>query len=200
MIYTINPYNPQLRLIRKAVDALRNSQVIALPTDSVYAFGCRLTDKKAMQKLYSIKRVDKGHPMALLCADLKHISVFARVSTPAYKTLRRYLPGPYTFILEATREVPKLMLTRQRTVGLRVPDSPIVQELVHELGEPILTTSAEVADLGMFIDAIDIEEQFGKQLGCVIDGGILPDERSTIVDLTNEEPVLLRNGKGEFFD
>ena len=175
---------------------LYSGEVIALPTDTVYALGCRLMDKKAIGRLYQIKRVDKGHPMALLCADLKHISVYARVSNPAYKVMRHLLPGPYTFILEATREVPKRMLTKQRTVGIRVPDNQVIQDLVNELGEPILTTSAEVPDYGLFLNAEDIEERLGKQLGCVIDGGILPDERSTMVDLSNETPIVLREGKG----
>ncbi len=198
MIYRINSTNPQRRLIRKAIEALNSGQVIAFPTDTVYGLGCKLSDKKAMLKLYQVKKVDKGHPMALLCADLKHISVYARVSNPAYKVLRHYLPGPYTFVLEATREVPKLMLTKQRTVGLRVPDNMIVQAIVHELGEPILNTTAEIVDFGLFIDAEEIEAKLGKQLGCVIDGGILPDERSTVVDLTNYEPIVLRSGKGVF--
>ncbi|MBU0518409.1 threonylcarbamoyl-AMP synthase [bacterium] len=200
MIFRVNSDNPQLRLIRKAVDLLRDGEVIALPTDTVYALGCRLTDKKAMHHLYQIKRVDKGHPMALLCADLKDIAFYAKVSNPNYKILRRYLPGPYTFILNATREVPKLMLMKQRTVGLRLPDNNIVQALVAELGEPVLTTSAELPDTGQFYDADEIEERIGKQLGCVIDGGICPDDRSTIVDLSSEEPVILRQGKGEFYE
>lgn len=200
MLFRVNPINPQLRLIRKVVDVLNRGDVIALPTDTVYAFGCRLMDKKAIEKLYFIKRVDKRHPMALLCADLKHISVYARVSNPAYKSMRHYLPGPYTFILEATRKVPKIMLTRQRTVGIRVPDNVIVQDLVRELGEPILTTSAEVTDYGLFTDPHDIEDRFGKQLGCVIDGGAVRNEESTVVDLSVEPPVILRKGKDRFFE
>ncbi|TKJ38411.1 threonylcarbamoyl-AMP synthase [candidate division LCP-89 bacterium B3_LCP] len=200
MLFSVNPVNPQIRLIRKAVDILHQGEIIALPTDSVYAFGCRLRDKKAIAKLYQIKRVDKKHPMALLCADLKHIAVYARISNSTYKVLRRHLPGPYTFILQASREVPKLMLTKQKTVGLRVPDNQIVQDLVQELEEPILTTTAEVTDYGLFTEAIDIEEKFGNQLGCVIDGGILPDERSTIVDLSDDFPQVLREGKGKFLE
>jgi tRNA threonylcarbamoyl adenosine modification protein (Sua5/YciO/YrdC/YwlC family) len=200
MILRVNPINPQSRLIRKAAEVLQDSEVIALPTDTVYALGCRLMDKKAVQRLYQIKRVDKGHPMAILCADLKDLAFYARVSNPVYKILRRHLPGPYTFILQATREVPKLMITKQKTVGLRVPDNRIVQELIQEMGEPILTTSAEITDFGLFMDAEDIEYKIGKQLGCVIDGGIITDERSTIVDLTNEYPVILREGKHPFYD
>lgn len=200
MIFRINPINPQQRLIRKVIETLQNGDVVAIPTDTVYALGCRLTDKKAIQKLYQIKRVDKGHPMALLCADLKHISIYARVSNPAYKVMRHLLPGPYTFILEATREVPKRMLMKQRTVGIRVPDSRVVQELVQELDEPILCTSAEIAEYGVFLTAEDIEERLGKQLGCIVDGGLLPDKRSTIVDLSDESPVVLRDGKGPFFE
>jgi tRNA threonylcarbamoyl adenosine modification protein (Sua5/YciO/YrdC/YwlC family) len=200
MILRVNPINPQLRLIRKAAEALQDGNVIALPTDTVYALGCRLMDKKAVQRLYQIKRVDKGHPMAILCADLKDLAVYARVSNPVYKILRRHLPGPYTFILQATREVPKLMITKQKTVGLRVPDHVIVQDLIHELGEPILTTSAEITGLGLFLDADDIDYKIGKQLGCVIDGGIITDERSTIVDLTDDYPIILREGKAPFYD
>ncbi|MCX6639110.1 MAG: L-threonylcarbamoyladenylate synthase [bacterium] len=198
MILSINPQNPQARLIRKVVELLNNGEVIAMPTDSVYALGCRLSDKKAITRLYQIKKADKFHPMSLLCADLKGIAVYAHVSNPAYKVMRRLLPGPYTFILSATREVPERMLTRQRTVGLRVPDNLVVQDLVRELGEPILATTAEIEPFGLFLEAEDIDLQLGKQLGCVIEGGILPDERSTIIDLTNDEPVLVRPGKGAF--
>jgi len=200
MLFRVNSDNPQLRLIRQAAEMLRDGEVIALPTDTVYALGCRLTDKKAMQKLYWIKHVDKGHPMALLCADLKDIAFYAKVSNPTYKILRRYLPGPYTFILAATREVPKLMLTKQKTVGLRIPNNNIVQALVAELGEPVLTTSAELPDYDQFYDAEEIEERIGKQLGCVIDGGPSSKDRSTIVDLSSDVPVLLREGKGEFYE
>jgi len=198
MILNINPQNPQQRLIRKVVDLLNDGAIIALPTDSVYALGCRLTDKKAITRLYQIKKAEKSHPMSLLCADQKHIAVYAHISTPAYKVLRRLLPGPYTFILDATREVPDRMLTRQRTVGLRVPDNIIVHDIVRELGEPILATTAEVEPWGLFLEAEEIETHLGKQLGYVIEGGILPDERSTIIDLTDDEPVLVRPGKGEF--
>ncbi len=198
MLFHINPDNPQLRLIRKAAQILQNGGVIAFPTDTVYALGCRLHDKKAIQRLYQIKRVDKGHPMAILCADLKHLAVYAKVSNPAYKVLRSHLPGPFTFVLPATREVPKLMLTKQRTVGLRVPDHRIVQDLVHELGEPILSTSAEIADYGLFLDGEELQERLGKQLDCVIHSGILTDERSTIIDLTDDIPTVLRQGKAPF--
>ncbi|MFH1861461.1 MAG: L-threonylcarbamoyladenylate synthase, partial [bacterium] len=137
-------------------------------------------------------------PMALLCADLKHLSNYAMVSNPAYKIMRHLLPGPYTFILPATREVPKRMLMKQHTVGIRVPDNNVMQELVRELGQPVVNTSAELPDSGLFVNAEDIEDHLGKQLGCVVDGGILLDERSTVIDLTNDEPILLRQGKGPF--
>jgi len=197
MILHINPINPQARLIRSAVQKLREGEVIAFPTDTVYGLGCSLLEKKAMERLYQIKRVDAGHPMSLLCSDLKHLSVFAHVSTPAYKVMRHLLPGPYTFVLPATREVPKLMLRKQRTVGIRVPANTVIHDLVIELGHPIISTSAELLDDGLFLTAEDIEERLGKQLGCVIDGGILTDERSTVIDLTNEEPAVVRWGKGE---
>lgn len=198
MVLHINPLNPQTRLIRLAVERLREGEIIAFPTDTVYGLGCSLLEKKAMERLYQLKRVDRGHPMALLCSDLKSISVYAHVSNPAYKIMRRLLPGPFTFVLEATREVPKLMLMKQKTVGIRVPDNNIVSDLVRELHHPMLSTSAEIPDYSLFLTAEDIEERLGKQLGCVIDGGLLPDERSTVIDLTKDEPVILRRGKGRF--
>jgi tRNA threonylcarbamoyl adenosine modification protein (Sua5/YciO/YrdC/YwlC family) len=198
MILRINPINPQLRLIRIAVQLLREGNIIALPTDTVYGLGCSLLEKKAMERLYQIKRVDRGHPMALLVDDLSTAALYGRISNPAYKIMRRLLPGPYTFVLKATHEVPKLMLMKQHTIGIRAPDNRIVQELVRELGHPILSTSAEIPDHGLFLEAEDIEAAIGKQLGCVIDGGLLPDERSTIIDLTNDEPLVLRQGKGPF--
>ncbi|RJP76050.1 MAG: threonylcarbamoyl-AMP synthase [Candidatus Zixiibacteriota bacterium] len=198
MILHVNPINPQQRLLRVAVERLRDGDLIAFPTDTVYGLGCSVMEKKAMERLYQLKRYDKGHPMALLFADFKSVAAYARMSTPAYKIMRHLLPGPYTFILEATREVPKLMLSRQKTVGIRVPDNLVAQELVREMHTPIMTTSAELDDHGLLLNAEDIEAAIGRQLGCVVDGGVLPDERSTIVDLSGDEPVLLRAGKGPF--
>ncbi len=198
MILHINSINPQARLIRLAADFLRAGELIAFPTDTVYGLGCSLMEKKALKRLYQIKRVDRGHPMAVLCADLKSVSLYAHVPTPAYKIMRHLLPGPYTFVLSATREVPKLMLMKQRTVGIRVPDNLILQDLVRELHQPMVTTSAEISEEALLLTAEDIEDRLGKQLGCVIDGGLLPDERSTVIDLTNEVPIILRQGKGAF--
>jgi len=146
MILHINPTNPQARLIRSAAQKLREGEVIAFPTDTVYGLGTSLLEKKAIERLYQIKRVDEGHPMSLLCSDLKHLSIYAHVSTPAYKVMRHLLPGPYTFVLPATREVPKLMLRKQRTVGLRVPDNRVIQALVAELGHSVINTSAQISD------------------------------------------------------
>ena len=198
MILHINPDNPQARLLRMAAQKLRDGEVIAFPTDTVYGLGCSLHEKKAMERLYHIKRVDHGHPMSLLCSDLKHLAHFAQVSTPAYKVMRHLIPGPYTFVLPATRDVPKLMLRKQHTVGIRVPDNNVIRDLVVELGHPMINTSAQVAQEELFLTAEDIEERLGKQLGCVIDGGVLTDVRSTVINLTNEEPVVIRWGKGQF--
>lgn len=198
MILHINATNPQARLIRMAAQKLRDGEVIAFPTDTVYGLGTSLLEKKAIERLYQIKRVDEGHPMSLICSDLKHLSIYAHVSTPAYKVMRHLLPGPYTFVLPATREVPKLMLRKQHTVGIRVPDNRVIQALVAELGHPVINTSAQILDEELFLTAEDIEDRLGNQLGCVIDGSLLTDERSTVIDLTNDEPVVVRRGKGEF--
>ncbi len=198
MIFHINPINPQTRLIRQTVEKLRDGHIIAFPTDTVYGLGCSLLEKKAIERLYQLKRVDRGHPMALLCSDLKSIAVYAHVTNPAYKIMRHLVPGPYTFVLEATREVPKLMLMKQHTVGLRIPKHQVILDLVQELHHPLISTSAELPDFGLFLTAEDIEDRIGKQIGCVIEGGVLPDQRSTVLDLTNEEPRVLRYGKGVF--
>ncbi len=181
-----------------AVQALRDGKLLAFPTDTVYGLGCSVNEKKAIERLYQLKRVDRGHPMALLCADLKSVPPYGHVSNPAYKILRRLLPGPYTFVLPATHQVPKMMLMKQHTVGIRVPDNQVIRDLITELGLPILSTSAELPDHELFLSAEDLEEALGKQLAFVIDGGLLPDERSTVIDLTSDEPILIRQGKGVY--
>jgi tRNA threonylcarbamoyl adenosine modification protein (Sua5/YciO/YrdC/YwlC family) len=197
MLIRINPQNPQPRLIRRVVEALNKGGVIAYPTDTVYGFGCSLYNKRGIERIYLIKRREKSQPFSLICADLKDISLYAKVSNYAYKTMKRLLPGPYTFILEGTKLVPKIMLTRRMTAGIRVPNNPICLGIVNELGHPIISTSAMLPGGEALYDPADIASKLGKVLDLVIDGGILVSEPSSIIDLTEDRPKVLRQGKGD---
>lgn len=197
MLIKINPQNPQGRLIRRVVEALKEGGVIAYPTDTVYGFGCSLYNPKGIERIHKIKRSAKNRPFSFICADLKDISLYAKVSNYAYKTMKRLLPGPYTFILEGTKLVPKIMLTRRHTAGIRVPNHPISLALVRELGHPIISTSASLANGEVLYDPAEIEKKVGKLLDLVIDGGILVSEPSSVIDLTEEVPKILRKGKGD---
>ncbi len=197
MIISINRQNPQLRLIRRVVEVLRKGGVIGYPTDTIYGIGCDLFNKEAIETIYKLKKHKRNKPLSFICSDLKDISRYARVSNYAYKTMRRLLPGAYTFILEATKLVPKMVMTKQKTVGIRVPDNPICLALVGELGHPIISTSVYRPDEELYSDPREIEERFGKSLDLVIDGGIIVAEHSSIIDLTNEVPKVIRRGKGD---
>ena len=197
MLLRINPQNPQPRLIRKVVEVLENGGVIAYPTDTVYGFGCSLYNKKAIERIYMIKRSEKNRPFSFICADLKDISLYCKVSNYAYKTMKRLLPGPYTFILEGTKLVPKIMLTRRLTAGIRVPDNPICLTLVRELGHPIISTSAMLPNGEVLYDPAEIDRHLGKSLDLVIDGRVLISEPSSVIDLTEDIPKVLREGKGD---
>jgi len=197
MIITINPKDPQRRLIRKVVEVLEMGGVIGYPTDTIYGVGCDLFNPEAIRKVHRLKKLDGKKPLSFICSDLKDISRYAYVSNYAYKTMKRLLPGPYTFILEATKLVPKIAMTKQKTVGIRIPDNKICLSIVRELGHPIISTSVYKPDEGLYNDPTEIEERFGKQLDLVIDGGIIVAEHSSIVDLTGEFPKVIREGKGD---
>lgn len=194
----VNPQNPQIRLIRRVVEVLQEGGVVAYPTDTVYGFGCSLYNKKAIERIYQIKRSEKHRPFSFICADLKDISLYCKVSNYAYKTMKRLLPGPYTFILEGTKLVPKIMLTpKRKTAGIRVPNHPIALALVKELGHPIISTSATLPGGEVLYDPVDIDQKVGKLLDLIVDGGILVSEPSSVIDLTNDVPKIVRQGKGD---
>ncbi len=197
MMIKINPQNPQSRLIKQVVETLNKGGVIAYPTDTVYGFGCSLYNKKGIERIYLIKRSEKNRPFSFICADLKDISLYAKVSNYAYKTMKRLLPGPYTFILEGTKLVPKIMLTKRYTAGIRVPENQICLAMVKELGHPIITTSAQLPGSEVFYDPADIDRKVGYALDAVVDGGILISEPSSVIDLTEDQPKVLREGKGD---
>lgn len=197
MLIEINPKNPQARLIRQAVHVLSEGGVIAYPTDTIYGIGCDIMNKKAIEKIYRIKRRDKNNPFSFICADLKNISDYAKVSNYAYKTMKRLLPGPYTFILEGSRMVPKIMLTKRKTAGIRVPNHPICIKLVEELGNPIISTSAGTQEGENFQNASLLHDYFGNQIDLVIDGGPVSGQESSVISLINDEPEVFRKGLGD---
>jgi len=197
MIITINPKNPQRRLIRRVVEVLEGGGVIGYPTDTIYGVGCDLFNQDAIRKIHRLKKLGEKKPLSFICSDLKDISRYAYVSNYAYKMMKRLLPGPYTFVLKATKLVPKIAMTKQNTVGIRIPDNKICLTLVKELGHPIISTSVYKPDEGLFNEPAEIEERFGKQLDLVIDGGVIVAEHSSIIDLTGDSPKVIRKGKGD---
>lgn len=197
MILSINPQNPQIRLIRKVVDCLKQGGVIVYPTDTIYGIGSDIFNKKAVKKIYQLKNRDIRKPFSFICADLSHVTQYAQVSNLAFKIMKRRLPGPYTFVLEATRLVPDLLMTKQKTVGIRIPENPIANLIVRELGHPLVTTSANVSGEDALGDPHEIDEAMGKQLDMVVDGGIIFSEPSTVISLIDDEVEVLREGCGD---
>ena len=189
--------DPSLRAIRMAVEVLERGGVIIYPTDTIYGLGCDLFNKHAIERIYLIKKKSKFHPFSFVCADLKDLSRYARVSTPTYKIMRRHLPGPYTFILDATREVPRMMLTKRRTVGIRIPDNVVSRLLVEELGRPIISTSVPVDRVELPNHPDFIEEALGNQVDLILDGGVMVQSVSTVIDMTGESPEVIREGSGD---
>ena len=195
----IHPENPQLRLIRRAAEILRDGGVIVYPTDSSYALGCTIGNKDAMQRIRRIRNAGKDHIFTLVCRDLSEISIYARVDNAAYRLLRAHTPGPYTFILKATREVPKrLQDPSRRTIGIRVPDHAVAAGLLEELGAPIMSSTLMLAGDEMPLgDPRDIRARLEEQVDAVIDsgaGGVVP---TTIIDLVGDTPRVVRAGKGD---
>ena len=197
MRIVINRDFPQQRLIKKVVQILKDGGVIAYPTDTIYGIGCDIFNKKGIEKIYQIKKREKNKPMSFICADLSDISQYAIVSNYAYRIMKRSLPGPYTFILEASSITPKKIMSKKKTVGIRIPDHKICLAVVKELGHPLITTSANISTEEELNNPDDIEDKLGSSLDLIIDEGPLISEPSTIVDLTGDSPIILREGKGE---
>lgn len=195
-ILEIDPRFPQPRHVQRAVQILRDGGLVAYPTDTYFGIGCDLHSKAAIEHMASLKRRDPKKPFSFLCADLAEVARYAIVSNEQYRLLRRLTPGPYTFVLDATREVPRTALTRQRQVGVRVPDAPVALALVRALGRPLATTSAQAPEGSVCIDAHEVQEQLGHGLELILDAGTTLDEASTLLDLTGPVPVVLREGKG----
>jgi len=197
--FTIHPDNPQIRLIKQAAQIVNSGGIVALPTDSAYALVCRLDDKSAVDKLRRIRGVDDKHHLTLLVRDLSEVAQYARVDNTQYRLLKATMPGPYTVILEATRELPRrLSHPSRKTIGLRVPENKITLALLEELGEPLIGTTLQLpGDDHMLSDPEEVRERLEKQIELIIDGGAGMLEATTIIDLTGPEPALVREGRGD---
>lgn len=197
--FQIHPVNPQLRLIKQAAQIIHAGGIVALPTDSCYALVCHLDDKAAVERLRRIRGVDDKHHLTLLCRDLSEIAQYARVDNRQYRLLKAATPGPYTFILEATKEVPRrLSHPSRKTIGLRVPENAIAHALLEELGQPLLGTTLILPGASdPLTDPEEVRNQLERQIELAIDGGACHLEPTTVIDLTDDEPVLLRQGRGD---
>ncbi|MFC3852878.1 L-threonylcarbamoyladenylate synthase [Salinispirillum marinum] len=197
--FAIHPETPQLRLIRQAVQIIRNGGVIAYPTDSGYALGCHLGDKAAVDRIRSIRQIDDSHHLTLICRDLSELATYAKVENTAFRLLKNNTPGPYTFILNASREVPRrLMHPKKREIGLRIPEHPITQALLEELGEPLLSTSLIMpGEEEPRVEAWDIRETLEHSLDLVIDGGYCGFIPTTVISMLDDVPSVLRAGAGD---
>ena len=200
--FAIHPETPQARLIQQAVSLIQGGGVIVYPTDSAYALGCQLGDKKAMERIRRIRSLQENHNFTLVCRDLSELGTYAHVDNTTYRLLRHATPGPYTFVLEATREVPRrLIQPKRKTIGLRVPDHPIPQALLHALNEPLMSATLIMpGDDYPMTDPYDIRDSLEHEVDLVIDGGFCGLEATSVVDLTGPTPVVLRAGVGDVSD
>jgi tRNA threonylcarbamoyl adenosine modification protein (Sua5/YciO/YrdC/YwlC family) len=196
VLLSINLEHPEPRKLQRAVDALEAGGVIAYPTDTVYGLGCDLLNKNAIERLYAIKRMDRSHPLAFVCPDLSDIAKYAVVENQVYRVLRRFLPGPYTFILPATREVPKLVQMKRKNVGIRVPACEVTRALARQLGRPIISSTAGRPGEEPMVDPDEIDTEF-KGLALVLDGGAGGLKPTSVIDLTTRPPEIVREGAGD---
>ncbi len=200
--FSIHPDNPQHPLVRQASEIVKKGGIIVYPTDSAYALGCHVGDKKALDKIRQIRQLDKNHNFTLMCRDLSELAVYAKVDNQLYRSLKAHTPGPYTFILEATSEVPRrLMHPKRKTIGLRVPENPIALALLEDLGEPIMSVTLIMpGDEYPLTDPYDIRDMLEHHVDLIVEGGYCGLEPTTVVDLSGQSPVIIRQGMGEFED
>jgi tRNA threonylcarbamoyl adenosine modification protein (Sua5/YciO/YrdC/YwlC family) len=197
-VFKINRDYPQMRLIGKAAEILQDGGIIVHPTDTTYALGVKMTNKRGIEKLYQIKKKSLKRPLSFICKDLSNISEYAKLGDQAYRTMKRLLPGPYTFVLEANKNAPRVTQTNHKEIGIRVPDCAICQALIDLLGEPLISTSAYVLGGELLSDPDEIMKVLGGHVDLIIDAGIIIPEPSTIISFASHTPELIRLGKGKF--
>jgi tRNA threonylcarbamoyl adenosine modification protein (Sua5/YciO/YrdC/YwlC family) len=198
-LFQIHPENPQLRLIHQVVQTIRDGGVIVYPTDSTYALGCQIGDKKAIERIRNIRQLDKFHNFTIVCQDLSELATYARVDNSIFRLLKAYTPGPYTFVVPASKEVPKrLQHPKRKTIGIRIPNNIITMAILEELGEPLLSVTLIMpGDTVPLTDPKIIYEKLEKQVEIVIDGGICGPQLTTIIDFIDSKPQIVREGKGD---
>lgn len=198
MLLSIDPVEPESWLIGRVANVFRKGGLVVLPTDTVYALTCLFDDEAAIERLYAVKAIGPAKRLSILVPDIAAAARLTRgIANPVFRTMRRVLPGPYTFIFQASGDVPRAMLRKRRTVGIRIPDCPITLAILAELGTPLLATSVRNTADEWLLDPVTIEEQLRGHVDLVVDGGLLAAEPSTVVDLSADEPVLVRSGKGD---
>jgi len=197
MFIEISPDYPKLRQIQRVAEILKDGGVVVYPTDTTYAFGCDIQNKHGVEKILAIKKMPRNKFLSLICPDLAAVSQYGYVTNQSYKLMKRCLPGPYTFILKATQLVPRVMMTRQKSIGVRMPENAVAMGVVEQLGRPIITTSVRLLDEDIMSEPIEIEERLGHLVDAVIDAGIILPYPSSIIDLCDEPPSILREGKGD---
>ena len=195
-ILEVDADRPNPRHVQRALQVLQQGGLIAYPTGTYFGIGCDLLNRRAIERVYQLKARDRKKPLAFLCADLSGVAKYGHVSNFAYRTMRHLTPGPFTFVLEATRAVPGMMMTRQKQVGIRVPDAPFARRLAEELGRPLVTTSATDPEGNVLVDARAIKEKLGHGLELILDAGVMQNEPSTVVSLVGDQIEVLRQGKG----
>lgn len=197
--FQIHPENPQARLVSQAVDIIRKGGLVVYPTDSAYALGCHIGDKMALDRIRAIRQLGKDHNFTLMCRDLSELATYSRVNNQVFRAIKAHTPGPYTFILSATSEVPRRLLhPKRKTIGMRVPDNPIALALMNELGEPLMSSTLIMPNDELpLTDPYDIRELLEHQLELVIDGGFCGLEPTTVIDFTEDDPKLVRQGLGD---
>jgi len=200
MIFVINEKNPQQRLIQKVKECLEDGGIIVFPTDTVYAYGCDIKDKRAVERIYRLKKLDKRKPLSFIFTDISEIADYVRnVSDDAFKIMKKAFPGPYTFIFKASKLVPKIVMTNQKTIGVRIPDNNIALDIVRALGRPILATSVFTLSGEYLIDPRELEKVYRNEVDIVIDAGPKMAEPSTVVDFSEDSIEIIREGKGKIF-
>ena len=198
--FSVHPTHPQQRLLVRAAEIIQNGGLAVIPTDTTYALGCQLEDKQALERIRGIRRLDKNHLLTLMCRDLSEISVYARVTDANYRIIKHFTPGPFTFLLPATREVPRRLIhPKRKTIGLRVPANPIALQLLEALGAPVMSTTMRLpGDELPLSDPQEFRDRLEQLVDVIIDGGVCGLVPTTVVDLTSDVPKVLREGLGEF--
>lgn len=196
MILKINPQNPETDLIQQTVEILHQGGIIVYPTDTIYGLGCDIFKKDAVKKIYRLKKRETKKPMSIICADIKDAAQYAIIGNLAFSWLKKALPGPYTFILKAKSKTPSAVLSKNKTVGIRIPDNKICLEIVKALGNPIITTSLNISGEKIMTSPSQLSKEMKNNIDLILDAGLLPQEPSTIIDLSADQPAVLRQGKG----